>query len=69
MLSNIFLTGYVNWFPDTSVNQHVTHNLANLMWSKPYLGNDQLHVGDGKGILISNSGHTKLHIPQYLHFV
>jgi hypothetical protein len=26
------------WFPDTGANQHVTHNLATLTDSAPYLG-------------------------------
>jgi hypothetical protein len=30
--------------------------------TKPYLGNDQLHVGNGKGLVISNTAHTTLHI-------
>ena len=28
--------------------------------SAPYLGNDYLHVGDGKGLVISYIGHTTL---------
>jgi len=31
---------------------------------EPYLGDDHLHVGDGKGLFISKIGHTKLHTPQ-----
>jgi len=30
--------------------------------TKPYLGNDQLHVGDGKGLVISNTAYTTLNI-------
>jgi len=54
----------VTWFPDTSANQHVTPDLATLIDSAPYLGNDHLHVGDGKGLNISNIGHTTLHSPK-----
>jgi hypothetical protein len=32
--------------------------------STPYLGNDHLHVSDGKGIDISHIGHTTLHSPK-----
>jgi hypothetical protein len=52
------------WFPDTSANQHVTPDLGTLTDSTPYLGNDYLHVGDGKGLDISHIGHTKLHSPK-----
>jgi len=51
----------VTWFPDTGTNQHVTPDLETLTDSAPYLGNDYLHVGDGKGLDISHIGHTKLH--------
>jgi len=52
------------WFPDTDANQHVTPDLGTLTDSTPYLGNDYLHVGDGKGLNISHIGHTKLHSPK-----
>jgi len=52
------------WFPGTSANQHVTPDLGTLTNSAPYLGNDYLHVGDGKGLDISHIGHTKLHSPK-----
>jgi histone deacetylase 1/2 len=45
---------------DTGANQHVTLDLANLTDSAPYLGNDHLHIGDGKGLSISHIGHTML---------
>ena len=31
---------------------------------EPYLGNDHLHVGDGKGLVISNIAHSKIHSPK-----
>ena len=48
------------WFPNTGTNQHVTPDLVTLIDSAPYLGNDHLHVGDGKGLSISHIGHTML---------
>ena len=63
VLSNASSVGIVDWLPNTSANQHVTPDLANLTRSKPYLGNDHLHVSDGKGLPISNIGHTKIHTP------
>jgi hypothetical protein len=32
--------------------------------AEPYLGNDQLHVGDGKGLAISNTTYNILHTPK-----
>jgi hypothetical protein len=57
-LSNASSIGTTDWLPDTSANQHVTPNLANLTRSEPYLGN-------GKGLLISIIGHNKIHTPYY----
>jgi len=50
---------------DTGANQHFTHDLATLTNSAPYLGNDYLHVGDGKGLSISHIGHTILCFPKH----
>jgi histone deacetylase 1/2 len=60
---NLSSTGSVDWFPDTGANQHVTPDLATLTASEPYLGNDNLHVGDIKGLPISHLGHTKIYTP------
>ena len=32
-----------------------------MTYAEPYLGNDQLYVGDGKGLVISNTTHNLLH--------
>jgi hypothetical protein len=32
---------------------------------EPYIGNDQLHVVDGKELVISNITHTTLHTPKH----
>jgi len=58
---NLSSTGSIDWFPDTGANQHVTPDLATLTTSEPYLGNDNLHVGDGKGLHISHLIHTKIY--------
>jgi len=34
-----------------------------LTASEPYFGNDNLHVGDGKGLPISHLDHTKIYTP------
>jgi len=51
----------VTWFPDTCANQHVTPNIAGMTHVDPYLGNNQLYVSDGKGLIISNTAHKILH--------
>ena len=63
MQCNLSSTGFVDWFPDTDANQHVTPDLATLTTSELYLGNDNLHVGDGKGLPISHIGYTKIYTP------
>jgi len=47
------------------VNHHVTPDLMILTDSAPYLNNDHLHVGNGKGLSISHIGHTMLHSPKH----
>ena len=61
MQRNLSSTGSVDWFPDTGANQHVTPELATLTASEPYLGNDNLYVGDGKGLAISHLGQKNIH--------
>jgi len=68
--NNAPITSLVTWFLDTGANHHVTPDLASLTSSEPYLGNDHLHVGDGKGLVISNIVHVITYfwvIPQ-IHF-
>lgn len=37
----------------------MTPDLMSMTGSKPYLDNDQLYVGDGKGLVISHIAHSK----------
>jgi hypothetical protein len=41
---------------------HPTLDITGMTHAKFYLSNDQLHVGDGKGLVISNTAHNLLHI-------
>ena len=63
MQHNLSSTSSADWFLDTSTNHQVTPDLATLITLEPYLGNDNLHVGDGKGLPISHLGHTKIYTP------
>jgi hypothetical protein len=62
--NNAPITAHVTWFPDTGANHHVTPDLASMTSSEPYCGNDYLHVGDGKGLTISNIAHSKIRSPK-----
>jgi hypothetical protein len=61
VFNNASTTTPVTWFPDTSANHHVMPDLASMTSSKLYFGNDHLHVGDGKVLIISNIAHSKIH--------
>ena len=62
--NNAPITSPITWFPDTGANHHVTPDLASMTSSEPYCGNDHLHVGDGKGLTISNIAHSKIRSPK-----
>jgi hypothetical protein len=47
------------------LTQDVTPDVAPLIDSAPYLGNDHLLVGDGKGLSISYIGHPMLCSPKH----
>jgi len=63
--NNAPATSPIIWFPDTGANHHVTHNIASMTSSELYLGNNHLHVGDSKGLVISNIAHSKIHSPKH----
>jgi len=58
-------TSLVTWFPDTGANHHVTPDLVSMTSSEPYLGNDHLHVSDGKGLVIFNIAHSHIQSPKH----
>ena len=58
MQRNLSSTGSVDWFSNTGANQHITPDLATLTASEPYLGNDNLHVGDGLVRQLVSSPHS-----------
>jgi len=52
------------WYHDTGSNVHLTNELANLnMHAENYNGTDQIRVGNGQGLHISNSGRGLLPTP------
>jgi len=62
--NNAPATSLITWFPDTGANHHETPDIASMTSSEPYLGNDHLHVGNGKGLVISNIVHSKIYSPK-----
>jgi hypothetical protein len=54
----------INWYLDIGATNHVTLELENLnLHSDGYIDTDQLHVGNGQGLTISNTGSSKLIYP------
>ncbi|KAD1865828.1 hypothetical protein E3N88_42185 [Mikania micrantha] len=51
------------WLPDTGSSNHVSPDLAGFDNSEPYFGEDNLHVGNGKGLPILHIGSTRFYSP------
>ncbi|KAK2976922.1 hypothetical protein RJ640_015898 [Escallonia rubra] len=51
----------LNWFPDTAANYHLTPDINALNAANEYMGNDQLHVGNGQGLQITHTGNASIH--------
>ncbi|KAK2991670.1 hypothetical protein RJ640_028945 [Escallonia rubra] len=52
----------LNWFPDTAANYHLTPDINALNAVNEYMGNDQLHVGNGQGLQITHTArHARFH--------
>ncbi|PKU81159.1 Retrovirus-related Pol polyprotein from transposon TNT 1-94 [Dendrobium catenatum] len=44
------------WFLDSGASSHFTNSLENLSLSKPYLGSDNVTIGDGNSVSIAHAG-------------
>ncbi|KAK3012746.1 hypothetical protein RJ639_008094 [Escallonia herrerae] len=51
----------LNWFLDTAANCHLTPDVNALNAVNEYMGNDQLHVGNGQGLQITHTGNAFIH--------
>ncbi|KAI0522729.1 hypothetical protein KFK09_005114 [Dendrobium nobile] len=67
-------TTEANWFLDSGASSHLTNSLDNLSMSKPYLGSDNVTIGDGNSISIAHAGagilptpSRKLRLSQIFH--
>lgn len=52
------------WYPDSAATAHITNNSGQLQSSQPYLGNDQVIVGNGDFLPITHVGSIALQTPQ-----
>ena len=53
-----------NWYPDTGLTHHLTNDFNNLtVHSEPYNDTNQIHVGNGAGLLIKHIGSATLSTP------
>ena len=57
------LTGQ-EWYPDSAASAHITNDGSQLQSSAPYLGNDQVIVGNGDYLPITHIGSIPLHTPK-----
>lgn len=52
------------WYPDSAASAHITNNGSQLHSSEPYLGNDQIIVGNGDYLPITHVGSVSLQTPK-----
>ncbi|CAF1744189.1 unnamed protein product, partial [Brassica napus] len=52
------------WYPDSAATTHITNNSDQLQSSEPYLGNDQVIVGNGDFLPITHVGSISLQTQQ-----
>ncbi|CAN7132816.1 unnamed protein product [Brassica rapa subsp. narinosa] len=52
------------WYPDSAASAHITNDSSQLQSSEPYLGNDQVIVGNGDYLPITHVGSIALQLPQ-----
>ena len=52
------------WFADSGANQHITANLEHLTLQQPYIGQENVAIGNGQGLSIAHTGTTIFHTPE-----
>ena len=51
------------WLVDNAATDHVTSNLNHLSFPKPYQGQDQITVGNGRNLPITHLGNASISLP------
>src|ERR1044072_7540807 len=51
------------WYPDSGASHHVTPNGGNIQQPEPFEGPDQIYVGNGQGLTVSQTGSTSFPSP------
>ncbi|KAF7801831.1 retrovirus-related Pol polyprotein from transposon TNT 1-94 [Senna tora] len=46
------------WFPDSRATNHLTSDANNLMIATDYYGGEQIHMGNGNGLIVSKVGQS-----------
>jgi hypothetical protein len=49
------------WYADSGANNHITADLDNLTIKEPYKGDEEVAVGNGTGLIITNTGFSTLY--------
>ncbi|KAI0497994.1 hypothetical protein KFK09_021235 [Dendrobium nobile] len=57
------LSSLTYWILDTGATSHLTNDVTNLVNSQPYHGSQQIQVGNGQSLSISNTGQGILPTP------
>ena len=52
-----------SWYPDSGATNHLTLDESNLHSSTEYNGQQQIYMGNGKGLSIHNIGQSFFHSP------
>jgi hypothetical protein len=64
--NNTYNDTLATWFSNTGANRYMTPDLLNMKNLELYLGNDQLHIKNGKGLAISSVSHSTIHTHKHI---
>ncbi|KAI0511993.1 hypothetical protein KFK09_012627 [Dendrobium nobile] len=53
-----------DWILDTGATSHITNDPTQMLTAQPYLGSQQVQVGNGQSLPITHSGHGLLPTPK-----
>ncbi|KAF3618865.1 hypothetical protein FXO38_03144 [Capsicum annuum] len=54
------MVGDSNWYPNSGATHYLTNDMQNMAVRGEYMGNDQIHIGNGTGLTISHFGNAIL---------